>query len=45
VQVVAPDAAEKDPAGHGPHVEPLRKYPALQDAVPTKAAPAAVIAQ
>ena len=42
VQDVAPDAEEKDPAGQAAQVEPLRKNPALHDAVPTKAAPPAV---
>jgi hypothetical protein len=38
VHVDAP-AADQEPAGHDWHVEPLRKDPAWQDAVPAKVAP------
>jgi len=39
----APADAEKEPAGHALHVEPLRKKPALHVAVPTNTTPVAVM--
>ena len=45
VHVVAPDANEKEPAGHAAQDEPLRKNPALHVAVPTKVRPPAAIDQ
>jgi hypothetical protein len=41
VHVDAPAAAEKEPAGHCAHAEPLRALPALQTALPESVAPPA----
>jgi hypothetical protein len=38
-QIVAPLAAEKEPAAHSVHAEPLRKLPARHVAVPAKVTP------
>ncbi len=45
VHDVAPDDEENVPAGHAAHEEPLRKNPALHDAVPTKVTPSDVMDQ
>lgn len=39
MHVVAPAAAENEPAGHATHAEPLRKEPAWQTAVPAIVTP------